>query len=257
MSAALEIEAVATAMHAIVDTSIERRSAAGYFAAMYLGVTRVVGAGLASGAFTTPERLANLTTVFAQRYLDAWRLHESGEPISGAWQVAFVAGSRWRPTVLQHLLLGMNAHINLDLGIASAQVSPGAAITELRADFDQINHILAGLVSNIQDELDHISPFYRFVSSVSGPVDRSVINFSIARARDEAWKLATFLAAAEPDVAAARIADQDRLTRVLGNAIMRPGAMAMTGLLAVRLTEKRHPVKIIDIISGAGAAAPP
>jgi hypothetical protein len=88
---------------------------------------------------------------------------------------------------------------------------------------------------------------------VTGSVDQAVINFSIARARAEAWKLATFLAAADPNDAAKRIADQDRLVGVLGGTILRPGAAASAGLLAVRITEKRKPSAIIDILSGVVA----
>jgi hypothetical protein len=244
------IETVAESVRSIVSTSMERKSAAGYFAAMYLGVTRVVMDGLNGSLFTTPDRLVNLTCVFAQRYVDAWHLHEEGGPATTSWEVAFRAAGEWRPTVLQHLLLGMNAHINLDLGIASAQVAPGDSIAALRTDFDQINNVLAGLIHTIQGELNRISPFYRFVDDVSGSVDRAVINFSIARARAEAWKLATFLAAANPTAAAKRIAEQDRLVGALGATILRPGAVTSSGLLAVRITEKRSPAAIIDILSG-------
>jgi hypothetical protein len=229
---------------------MERNNATGYFAAMYLGVTRVVIDGLKDRLFTTPDRLVNLTCVFAQRYIDAWHRHEAGAEATTSWEVAFRAAGEWRPTVLQHLLVGMNAHINLDLGIASAQVARGS-IGELRTDFEQINNVLAGLIHTIQGELNRISPFYRFVDDVAGSVDQAVINFSIARARAEAWKLATFLAAATPGDAAKRIADQDRLVGVLGATILRPGAATSTGLLAVRLTEKRRPATIIDILSGA------
>ena len=180
-------------MRSIVARAKQERSPVGYFAAMYLGVTRVVRAGIDEHRFTTPDRLTNLTSVFAQRYVDAWHVHRAGERPSAGWAVAFDAADRWRPTVLQHLLLGMNVHINLDLAIASAQVAPGDEIQGLRADFDAINDVLAGLIQEVQDDLNLISPLYRFIDDVTGTVDRTVVNFSIGRARAEAWKLATFL----------------------------------------------------------------
>ncbi len=249
-----KLDEVAAAMRSIVTSASERDSAAGYFAAMYLGVTDVVRARLVAGAFATPDRLVDLTTVFARRYLDAWERFErdaADDRPSASWQVAFDAGERWRPTVLQHLLLGMNAHINLDLGIASAHVAPGPAITGLRQDFDEINRVLASHVAAIQGQLNRISPLYRFVDEVSGAVDRAVINFSIARARGEAWKLATFLATAEPAAAAARIAEHDRIVAAIGHAIVHPGPYSSTGLLAVRLTERRSPRAIIDVLTPA------
>lgn len=250
-----EIDAIELSMRAIVDTSIERNSATGYFAAMYLGVTGAVKSGLETGIFRTPDRLVELTGVFANRYLEAWRRREAGERPDAAWAVAFDAADSWRPTVLQHLLVGMNAHINLDLGVACAQVAPGAAISELRIDFEQINDVLAGLVEQIQDELNKVSPLYRFVDDVTGSVDRAVINFSISRARAEAWKQAEILAAATPAAAAQHIADLDRVVALIGGAIVHPGVIASTGLLAVRLTELRQPTAIIDVLTGAVASS--
>ena len=105
--------------------------------------------------------------------------------------MAFRAAHAWRPTVLQHLLLGMNAHINLDLGIACAEIAPGKDIVELETDFKQINAVFAGLIQTVQERLNRVSPLYRFVDDVGGAADRAVINFSIGRAREEAWRFAT------------------------------------------------------------------
>jgi hypothetical protein len=149
----------------------------------------------------------------------------------------------------------MNAHINLDLGIAAATVAPGEAINDLRSDFEQINKVLASLVQTIQRQLGHISPLYRFVDEVGGDADRAVVNFSIARARDEAWRFATRLAAAGQDDARQRIAAQDHGVARLGGTIRHPGIVTSTGLLAVRLTERRRPGEIIELLSNA--AEPP
>ena len=50
---------------------------------------------------------------------------------------------------MQHLLMGMNAHINLDLGIAASEVAGGNSIHDLKSDFMKVNDILAGLLSEI------------------------------------------------------------------------------------------------------------
>ncbi len=240
-------------MSAVVADAREHDDANGYFAAMYLGVTTTVERGLAEGTFTTPERLSELTIAFARRYLDAMRLHRCGGLPTESWQVAFRATQTWRPTVLQHLLLGMNAHINLDLGIACTAVAPGTEIVELEPDFTQINNVLAGLVQVVQDGLNHVSPLYRCFDDVGGDADRAVVNFSIARAREEAWRFATELALMSESTAAQRIVDQDRAVSRLGTRVLRPGRIASTGLLGVRLTEKWHPSEIIEILSDAAS----
>ena len=244
-------------MRVIVDDARARESVNGYFAAMYLGVTTTVERGLADGTFASPDRLAELTTAFARRYLDALTLHGRGESTTASWQVAFDAAETWRPTVLQHLLLGMNAHINLDLGIACATVAPGTGILALQPDFVQINNVLAGLVQSVQHRLNRVSPLYRFVDDVGGDVDRAVVNFSIARAREEAWRFATALASMDGSAHTSRIEAQDVAVSRLGTRVLRPGALASTGLLGVRLTEKRHPAEIVEILVEAASTGDP
>lgn len=236
-------------MRALVDDAEGRDDVNGYFLAMYLGVTTTVERGLSAGIFATPDRLTALTTAFARRYLDALELHRSGRPPTRSWGVAFEAAQAWRPTVLQHLLLGMNAHINLDLGAACAQVAPSGSIVELESDFLQINHVLAGLVQSVQDRLNQVSPLYRFVDDIGGDTDRAVVNFSIARARDEAWRFANTLAPLDHAARRECIAEQDNAVARLARRVLRPGPIASTGLLAVRLTERRTPAKIIAILA--------
>ncbi len=238
-------------MRGVVEDTRSRDDASGYFAAMYLGVTTTIERGLAEGTFTTPDRLSELTSAFARRYLDAFALHRGGGSPTESWQLAFRTARTWRPTVLQHLLLGMNAHINLDLGIACAAVAPGAEIVELKPDFVQINHVLAGLVQAVQDRLNRVSPLYRFIDDVGGDNDRAVVNFSIARARGQAWRFATELAPMDSATAADRIAEQDLAVTRFGTRILRPGRLAATGLFAVRLTEPRNRSAVIDILSDA------
>ncbi|MEZ4716606.1 MAG: DUF5995 family protein [Caldilineaceae bacterium] len=103
------------------STGLCTLSRLGCFAALYRQVTVAVKHGIETGFFADPARMERLDVIFARRYLDAlaqWRAQ--AEP-SGCWAFAFARAASRRPTVLQHLLLGMKRHINLDLGIAAAQ----------------------------------------------------------------------------------------------------------------------------------------
>lgn len=73
------IDELVSQMRMLVDDAREHDDANGYFAAMYLGDTTAVEQGLADGTFTTPDRLSELTTAFARRYLDAVQTHHRGE----------------------------------------------------------------------------------------------------------------------------------------------------------------------------------
>ena len=119
----------------VIARCTEESSRLGYFAALYYDVTVKVRQAIRAGAFEDGARMARLDVAFARRYLDAVAQYWRGDESTLAWQVAFRAGRRWSPNVLQHLLLGMNAHINLDLPVAAAQTAPGAQLTSLESDF--------------------------------------------------------------------------------------------------------------------------
>src|SRR6185436_17837037 len=139
--------------------------------------------------------------------------------------------------ILQHLLLGINAHINLDLGVAAAQVAPGAALPGLRADFDRINQILAVLTDEVKLVLEQFSPLLHLVDGIGDEFDDAIVNFSLTAARDDAWLHAQILAAESPTFQAATIAVIDAKTRFLARLIAEPGRLVTTLLDTVSLQE--------------------
>ena len=139
---------VVAALETIVERAARDGDRNGYFAAMYArrhghGALRAAPRALRrrrpDGAVRHRLRPCATSTPHA-----AWR---AGEPCSESWQVAFRAAARWRPIILQHLLLGMNAHINLDLGVAAAEIGDDGGLAAVRADFDTVNDVLGELVA--------------------------------------------------------------------------------------------------------------
>src|SRR5260221_33293 len=141
-------------MEEVIDSSRAGKSRLGYFAALYHRVTTTVKHGIDTGFFDNGDRMAKFDVVFANRYLEALTAYEEGKPCSSSWQLAFEAAETDQPIVLQHLLLGMNAHINLDLGIAAATICPGTEISTLEGDFNKINMVLSSLVGECVTEFD-------------------------------------------------------------------------------------------------------
>lgn len=78
--------------------------------------------------------MERLDVVFANRYLKAFEKYQNIQAPTRSWQLTFEASKRWWPTVFQYLLLGMNAHIYLDLDIAAARTSPRDALHALKID---------------------------------------------------------------------------------------------------------------------------
>ena len=58
-----------------------------------------------------------------------------------------------RLSVIQHLLLGMNAHINLDLAVNVSNLSTRETIEGLKEDFYAINEVLSCLVDLVEDQI--------------------------------------------------------------------------------------------------------
>src|SRR5215207_8262817 len=116
-----DIDGVIERLGAIIKDCIARKDRLGYFAALYNRVTIAVKEGIAKGKFDDGARMERLDVLFANRYIAAYEAYRAGELPSTAWFKAFNAAQGPGPIVLQHLVAGMNAHINLDLGIAAAR----------------------------------------------------------------------------------------------------------------------------------------
>lgn len=232
------LDDVLAALDTIVDRCGSEQSAVGYFAALYRHVTRDVQVAVAGGRFDDPERMERLDVVFAMRYLRAEEAFRAGRAVTASWDVALRAAGQWWPTVLQHLLLGMNAHINLDLGIAAAQVASGADLAGLEADFGRINAILAARVNGVEAALARVWPLLGWLDVAAGGADEAVVNFSIERARAYAWEAALRLAPLDAPARAAEIERIDGKVALIGRAVRHPGWWLSTKLRLVRLSER-------------------
>ncbi len=125
---ATTIKEVITALDQIIADSVDENNRAGYFASLYKKVTMAVAQKITEGYFDNNERMERLDVVFANFYLDAYDSYRQGKTCAASWQLAFDEKRNWPPMILQHLLAGMNAHISLDLGVATALASQGQPI---------------------------------------------------------------------------------------------------------------------------------
>ena len=190
---AKNIDEVIGLLEGIIEESKVANSTLGYFAALYQKVTIAVKEKLHTNYFDDDARMEKLDVVFANRYLLAYSNYKQGKVVTESWKVAFELAESHKLIVLQHLLLGMNAHINLDLGIAAAEISKGVPIHSLESDFSKINEILAELVEEVQKSLVQIWPWLLKVLKFANKVDDLLVNFSMELARDGAWKFANEL----------------------------------------------------------------
>jgi len=216
------IDGVIVALDEIVEHSIENGSSLGYFAALYRRVTREVAMGIDAGFFQDGERMEELDVVFANRYLEAYDAYRRGAVVTDSWRAAFDMEDHAGLSALQHLLLGMNAHINLDLGIAACEVAHGTPMP-LKADFMKINEILSSQINDTQNRIARFVGPLRLVDRLLGSIDEQFSLFSISYARDKAWTQTLELSASAESDRPAQIRQRDEAVAEFAQKLIKPG----------------------------------
>jgi len=248
------IDDVIRALDQIIDWAWNEKSRLGYFAALYRRVTRAVKDDIDKGQFQNGPLVEKLDVVFAGRYLTAFQQFRSGEQPTASWQIAFNGALRRQPIVLQHLLAGINAHINLDLGIAAALTAPGSQISGLQKDFNQINAVLAGLVGTVEKEIAEISPLIGLLETFSLKTDTAIINFSLDRAREFAWSNATKMASLSAPERQSAIQKLDGEVELLGEIVVSPPWLIRIELSPIRLFETGDVRRVLDVLTSKASA---
>lgn len=237
MTPALTIDEVIQHLDVIIADSKSQQSPMGYFAALYRKVTIKVKEGIAEDFFDNGPRMEKLDVIFANRYLTAYENYRSDQNVTKCWKEAFALAGKYWPIVLQHLLIGMNAHINLDLGIAAAEVSKGEDIDDLENDFNKINEILSGLVHGVEQDLSQIWPTLKYILKISGKVDDWLVGFSMKLARNGAWKFAKKLSEHEVSQWSDAITKRDTSVSKKANIVIKQGPLVSILLRIIRLGE--------------------
>ena len=247
------IDEVVSALDTIIQQAYDASNRLGYFAALYRRVTCAVRDGISNGRFSNGPLIEKLDVVFASRYLDALAAFQAGGAATRSWMLAFHGCDDAGLLILQQLLAGINAHINLDLGVACAQVSPGDQLPQLKPDFDEINAVLAEQVSTVEAEVAAISPLIGDLEKIGLRTETSIINFSLQTARDTAWFTAERLAGEPSFLHNATIDGLDLAVSIKGGLILHPLA-ASAGLKVIQQAEVKDVRRVIEVLSQGNVA---
>lgn len=191
------VEDVLDRLDEIIAWSIDVGSAIGYFAVLYKRATLAIKNALDNGEFQDCARMEIFDINFAQRYFDALNAYFHPDEYSGLtppWEVAFLGHEYDKPVVLQQMLTGLNAHINLDLGMA-AFATAEKELPGLEQDFNLINALIASQVTGVLDVLVDISPGLRWLRLLI-PFEVELIKKTLKDFRHAAWLFAIALAIA-------------------------------------------------------------
>ena len=246
---AATIDDVLTRLEEIIDHSISANNRAGYFAALYHKVTRSVKEGIQKGQFDDGARMEKLDVLFANRYLLAYEQWKNSLPVTGSWQIAFETTKRSSPLLLQHLLLGMNAHINLDLGIAAVETAAKDDLKNISNDFNSINIIIASLTYELLRDINRVSPLLSLIGLHATNYNSLIIQFSIANARDGAWRFAEELYNKKDSDYDNCIKERDNNIAALGQSLVHANPILRFTLWIVHLFEWKKPSRIINVLT--------
>ena len=243
------IDEVILRMDQIVAECRSKSSRIGYFAILYRQVTIRIKNGILNSEFEDNPRMEKLDVLFAKRFIDAYDAFQSGQKPTASWAHAFEAANSTKHLVLQHLLLGINAHINLDLGIAAVETIDGHDLESLQNDFNKINAVLAELVDGVKDNIGFISPFFKTLIRFAKGKEEILVNFSIKLARDGAWKFAWKYQASSDKIEA--IQKRDKAITLLAKGLINPGIKLRLWVWLIGLAEWKSVPEIMDQLDKA------
>ena len=183
------IDGVIEELDRIIDSTVAHDNYLGLFTIVYRDTTARIKSEIIAGAFEDGNRMHEMDVLFANIYIKAYHDFHAGKQVSRCWKVSFEA-ARDPLAIVQHIMLGMNAHINLDLAIAASLTMDGEPIEELANDFRKVNEILAGLTNEMQEQLARVSPLMFLLDWIGQRSDEKIIDFSIKIAREQSWHFA-------------------------------------------------------------------
>lgn len=209
-----------------------------FFHSTYTRTTMAVRDELRRGGFHDNPWVERLDVAFANLYLEALDMWRQGQRPSGPWQVALDATRGPHLPPLRYVLLGMNAHINLDLPqallavISDDEFDSPALIDTRAADHGHIDSILASRVAAEDQELKKVElPGDRtLLDLLLTPFNRLGTKRFLKEAREKVWNNARQLSEARrqgPTVLAARIGDLERLSKERVGDLNRPGQVLL------------------------------
>lgn len=239
------INEVLAELDRIIENTIVENNHLGIFAYVYRRTTAQIKKSITERQFEDNERMELMDVAFANLYLTAYQNYSNNLACSASWEVAFKSKLE-KITIMQHLLLGMNAHINMDLGVAAATFSPGLSMPVLKNDFMKVNQILNDLTNEMQDRITKVSWLMVVLDWIGKNTDEMIINFSMVKAREQAWNLACVLSSTDDAERKTVIENNDKTIAGLGAVIKNPpGKLLKTVLKFISYFEEKNVKTII------------
>lgn len=250
------IDGALARLDAVVEVCRARASRVGYFAVVCRRMCRALAGRISEEAFDDADRLDRFAGLIVRPYLDALAAFERDEEPPRSWLVCFSLADGGEATILQHVITGTNAQVNLDLAVAAAQLVRGGSIADVEADFGRVAAIIGEELERVQGAVAPFSPLVGCLRAVADGPGGEVLRFSLPVAVEEAWRRAVLLSALPMGRWPATTDSIDRATAVLGRTVAQPGGALHHAVEVVRHaeTETEDVPAVIDALAGPGGS---
>lgn len=168
------------------------------FLQCYTLMSRNMVHGIHQNRFADASWVQNLMIIFARYYFDAlykYNIHPDQAP--AVWRHTHELTRDNEINAVQHLMLGINAHINYDLPLSlfDCLCTQWYKLNEFkkaerRKDHNEVNKIIAETIDLVQDNIiaPH-SPFFKFVDIALGKIDEWMISSMVSSWRSRVWEV--------------------------------------------------------------------
>ena len=172
------------------------------FATLYGIVSAEIRERVAAGFFHDNAWVHRYAVTFANLYFHALECDDAGRSaeVPKAWRLCFDAARLDRGLVLQHMLLGINAHVNNDLPLALATITIDPDRDARYRDHSAVNGVLSAVTERATERISALyAPGLRQLDDGAGALDEVLSLFSLDVARESAWEGAVSLTNARND----------------------------------------------------------
>lgn len=150
----------------------------------YFIITTNVFNQLGKRYFRDEDSMQKLDIVFAQYYFDALKRYVTHQNITPSWKILFDNCKQNTSYQFIYMALGVNAHVNNDLGY-----SLFAVITDeqFKKDFDAVNKIIDESISEVVKELIETSSLVTLGQNYALGIYKWMLTAVIKKWRKNAW----------------------------------------------------------------------
>ncbi len=190
------VDDVITKLEQFERICLEHDDLRGVFATAYLLITKSISSHFSDDTFHDKNWTQAYLVRFGNLYREAVLIDETsnGNPVPKSWHISFDTARKKEALITQHLLLGINAHINHDLAVALYDVKIDPERADKYADHCMINNILEDSTNALKiDVSQKYAPILKRLDRKTGYISDDITNFSIPKAREHAWSFAIAL----------------------------------------------------------------